>query len=88
MLLCYLLYDETYRDMVFGEKLPLAASLSKNVISISSISKAYGLPGIRLGWLLCQDQKLFNTFLAAKEQIFICNSVIDEEIAYLFLKEI
>ncbi len=84
---CYLLYDETYRDMVFSEKLPLAASLSKNVISISSISKAYGLPGIRLGWLICQDQKLFNTFLAAKEQIFICNSVIDEEIAYLFLKE-
>src|ERR1051326_8475873 len=40
----FLLVDETYRDLTHGKKLPLAASLSKNVISISSVSKAYGLP--------------------------------------------
>ena len=45
----YLLVDETYRDMSFGEKLPIAASLSDRVISISSMSKSYGLPGIRIG---------------------------------------
>ena len=82
---CYLLVDETYRDLTIGSKIPLAASLSANVISVSSVSKAYGLPGIRIGWLITQNKKLHELFLAAKEQIFLCNSVVDEEIAYQFL---
>ena len=50
-----LLVDETYRDMFKDERLPVAASLSKKVISISSLSKTYGIPGIRIGWAVCQD---------------------------------
>ncbi len=84
---CYLLVDETYRDLSLGDKLPLAASLSVNVISVSSVSKTYGLPGIRIGWLITKNKKLQEFFLAAKEQIFICNSVVDEEIAYQFLQQ-
>lgn len=79
------LVDETYRDLAFTELLPVAASLSDKVISVSSVSKAHGLPGIRIGWLICKDAALMETFLAAKEQIYICNSVLDEEIAYQFL---
>lgn len=82
---CRLLVDETYREMGFQHVLPQAASLSERVISVSSLSKTYGLPGIRLGWLLCRDKKLMETFLAAKEQIFISGSVVDEEIAYQYL---
>lgn len=70
-----------------GIKLPLAAALSANAISVSSVSKAYGLPGIRIGWLITQNKKLQELFLAAKEQIFLCNSVVDEEIAYQFLQQ-
>lgn len=81
----YLLVDETYRDIPFGQKKPLAASLSDKVISVSSVSKAYGLPGIRIGWIVCKNKKLMIDFLAAKEQIQICNSVVDEEIAYQFM---
>lgn len=81
----YLLVDETYRDLLLGEKYPIAASLQNNIISVSSVSKAYGLPGIRIGWLITKDELLFEKFLAAKEQIFICNSVLDEEIAYQYL---
>lgn len=77
----WLLVDETYRDLSFGPPLPTAASLSPRAISVSSLSKAYGLPGIRIGWLLCRDRGLFETLLAAKEQIFICGSVLDEEVA-------
>ncbi len=80
-----LLVDETYRDMAFGEPPPVAASLSPRVISVSSLSKTYGLPGIRIGWLICRDKKLMNTFLAAKEQIMLCGSVVDEEIAARYL---
>jgi aspartate/methionine/tyrosine aminotransferase len=84
---CYLLFDETYREMSFGGALPPAASLSEIAISVSSLSKTYGLPGIRMGWLICRDANLKQTFLAAKEQIFISTSVVDEEIAYHFLRD-
>ena len=78
---CRLLVDETYREMTFGEPLPVAATLSERAISVSSLSKTYGIPGIRTGWLVCRDGDLMRTFLAAKEQIGICGSVVDEEIA-------
>ena len=81
-----LLVDETYREMAHEGPLPVAASLSDRVLSVSSLSKTWGLPGIRIGWLICRDPKLMETFLAAKEQIFICNSVVDEEIARRFLE--
>lgn len=84
----YLLIDETYREMTLNKKpLPIAASLSKQVISVSSFSKAYGLPGIRLGWLISQDETLLETFLAAKELIFICNSLVDEVIGSKFFTD-
>jgi len=78
---CRLLVDETYREMTFGDPLPVAATLSDRAISVSSLSKTYGIPGIRSGWLVCRDGELMATFLAAKEQIGICGSVVDEEIA-------
>ena len=78
---CYLLVDETYRDLSYDGPLPLAASLGRHVISVASLSKAYGIPGIRIGWLITHDPKLQETFLAAKEQISICGSVADEWIA-------
>src|SRR6185295_15758756 len=81
------LVDETYRDMSFMPKPPVAASLSPNAISVSSLSKSYGVPGIRVGWLICQDVKLVERFLAAKEQIGICGSIIDEEIAEVALAD-
>ncbi|MEO5888923.1 MAG: pyridoxal phosphate-dependent aminotransferase [Ferruginibacter sp.] len=83
----FLLIDETYREMSFAEKLPVAATLSDRVISISSMSKSYGLPGIRIGWILSKNKELMETFLAAKEQICITNSVVDEEIAFQYLQK-
>ncbi|WCM25605.1 pyridoxal phosphate-dependent aminotransferase [Sphingomonas sp. QA11] len=75
---CILLVDETYRDLSLDGTLPLAASLGDHVISVASLSKAYGVPGIRIGWIACRDPALQERFLAAKEQISICGSVIDE----------
>lgn len=77
-----LLVDETYRDLTHtGERLPLAATLSPHVVSVSSMSKAYGLPGLRIGWAVTTDPMLGETLLAAKEQVAICGSTIDEHIA-------
>jgi aspartate/methionine/tyrosine aminotransferase len=79
---CRLLLDETYREMTFGAPLPLVASLSERAIGVSSLSKSYGLPGIRMGWLTTRDASLMERFLAAKEQILITNSVVDEAIGF------
>jgi len=76
-----LLVDETYRELAYDEPLPQAASLSPRVIAVSSMSKTYGLPGLRIGWLTCRDDGLLETLLAAKEQILICGAVLEEELA-------
>jgi aspartate/methionine/tyrosine aminotransferase len=80
----YLLVDETYRDACFKTSYPVMASLSNKVISVSSLSKAWGLPGLRIGWIIAQDEALMEQFLAAKEMIYISNAALDEEVALQF----
>jgi aspartate/methionine/tyrosine aminotransferase len=82
---CWLLVDETYRGL--GNEYPLATTLSKCVLSVGSLSKSYGLPGLRLGWLITRDDALAELFLAAKEQMVITGPIIEEEIAYQVYKK-
>ena len=84
---CHLLVDETYRDLAYGPPYPTAASLGPQVIAVSSLSKAFGTPGLRLGWLLSTDRALFERLLAAKEQIGICGSVVDERLGVAVLED-
>ncbi|MCP4728122.1 MAG: aminotransferase class I/II-fold pyridoxal phosphate-dependent enzyme [bacterium] len=83
----YLMFDETYRKLAFSDELPGAASLSPKVISISSMSKSYGIPGIRTGWLACLDDGIIDEVLAIREQLTITNSSISEEIALQVLRK-
>lgn len=83
----WLLADETYRDACFKTPYPVMASKSDKVISVSSLSKAYGLPGLRIGWLMTKSDELLERFLAAKEMICISNSALDEEVAYQFYQQ-
>jgi aspartate/methionine/tyrosine aminotransferase len=83
----YLLVDETYRDTCFKTPYPVVAALSKKVISVSSLSKAFGLPGLRIGWLITQDDALMEQLLAAKEMMYISNSALDEEVALQFYRQ-
>ena len=82
-----LLVDETYRDLTRGGALPVAATLSDRAISVSSMSKAYGLPGLRIGWAVCRDPQLKEALLAAKEQMVICGATLDEAVAGRVLAE-
>jgi len=76
----YVLVDETYREMSFIPKTPVATAYGERVISVASLSKSFGIPGIRLGWIISRDKGLLYRLLCAKEQIGICGSIIDEEI--------
>ena len=82
-----ILFDETYRDMDFKNPLPPAATLSPRVISISSLSKSYGLPGLRTGWMATKDQNVLRVALAVREQVSIANNALSEEIASRVLME-
>lgn len=82
----WLLLDETYRELA-RDPLPPAATMSERVISVSSVSKTYGVPGIRVGWLICRNKDLMEQFLAAKEQIALAHSVVDEAIAQAVLAQ-
>jgi aspartate/methionine/tyrosine aminotransferase len=81
----YLLMDETYRELSFEPSPPLAASLSPNAISITSMSKAFGVPGIRIGWVAA-DEKIIQQVCAVREQVTICNSALGEVIALEVLR--
>jgi aspartate/methionine/tyrosine aminotransferase len=81
----YLLMDETYREMTFGQSLPPAALLSDRVISITSMSKTFSIPGVRIGWIAA-NRELNEFFVATREQVTICNSIISERIAHLVLQ--
>jgi aspartate/methionine/tyrosine aminotransferase len=83
----HLLFDETYRHMASDEDLlPPAASLSPNVISIASMSKCYGLPGIRMGWLATKSPFILDAAVAIREQLSISNNSLSEEIALSVLR--
>jgi len=44
--------DEVYRDALSGVDTTPAAVLSDTFVSINSLTKSYGLPGLRLGWII------------------------------------
>jgi aspartate/methionine/tyrosine aminotransferase len=81
-----LLVDETYRDLSWLPPTTPAAARSTRAIGVSSLSKAYGLPGIRVGWLATRDPGVRETLLAAKEQVVIAGSVLDETVALAALE--
>ncbi|MBI1760704.1 MAG: aminotransferase class I/II-fold pyridoxal phosphate-dependent enzyme [Acidobacteria bacterium] len=47
------LVDEVYRDILFEDAAPVVASLGPHFITTSSLTKSYGLSGLRCGWILC-----------------------------------
>ena len=83
----YLLFDETYRKLDFENALPPAATLGRKAISVSTMSKCYGLPGIRIGWLATRDQSILDAILTIREQVTITNNAIGEVIARNVLRD-
>jgi len=76
----WLLLDETYRELA-DQVHPPASVLSDRVISVASLSKTYGVPGIRVGWLTCRNSELMTTLLAAQEQASLAHSILDIAVA-------
>lgn len=70
----HVFYDEMYFGLVHAgtEPLPSAADVSRRAIVLSGLSKTYGLPGLRCGWLVVQDRELLEQFMNWKFYTSIC----------------
>jgi aspartate/methionine/tyrosine aminotransferase len=49
-----ILIDEVYRDAAFAERPRSAVHLSDRFVATNSLTKVYGLSGIRCGWILAE----------------------------------
>jgi aspartate/methionine/tyrosine aminotransferase len=83
-----LLSDEVYRGLELDplRTLPQAADLSSSAISMNVMSKAYGLPGLRIGWLACRDRALLEQLERRKHYTSICNAGSSELLATIALR--
>lgn len=78
-----LFIDETYRLATYaeGQSVRSAAALDPRVVTGTSISKAHGAPGLRVGWLTVRDPDLYERLTVAKVNTVISGSVLDEALA-------
>ncbi len=72
--------DEVYRELEHdpATRLPAGCDLYDRAISLGSVSKTYGLPGLRLGWLACRDVALLQKIVSLKHYTTICASAPSE----------
>ncbi len=84
----YLFSDEVYRFMEIDEndRLPSVADIYERGISLSVMSKAYGLAGLRLGWICTKDQVLLKKIQRVKHYTSICNSAPSEILSLMALR--
>lgn len=83
-----LVSDEVYTGIELdpSRTLPQAADLSDRAVSINVLSKAYGLPGLRIGWVACRDTAALRALERAKEFTTICNSAPSEVLATVAMR--
>jgi aspartate/methionine/tyrosine aminotransferase len=78
----YLLMDETFRQASYGVHPPMrsSAALSERLLTVSSLSKAHGAPGLRLGWITCTAPQLLAHLKVGKGKTAITGSILDERL--------
>ena len=84
----YLLSDEMYRFLEFeeGATLPSACERYERAFSLFGLSKSFGLPGLRMGWLATQNKEALGKIAALKDYTTICHSAPSEILAIIALK--
>jgi aspartate/methionine/tyrosine aminotransferase len=80
--------DEVYRGLEHdpGARLPAACDLYDRGISLGTVSKAHGLPGLRTGWLACRDRDLLDRVTGMKLYTTICSSAPSELLVAIALR--
>ena len=84
----YLLSDEMYRSLEVDSAsiLPAACELYPRAFSLSGLSKAFGMPGLRIGWLASHDLETLARVSLLKDYTTICSSAPSEILAIIALR--
>lgn len=84
----YIFYDEMYFGLVHSGtvSIPSAADVSQRAIVLSGLSKTYGLPGLRTGWLIIKDKEMRENFINWKFYTSICPPAPSEFLALVALR--
>ncbi|MEM0085273.1 MAG: aminotransferase class I/II-fold pyridoxal phosphate-dependent enzyme [Candidatus Methanomethylicia archaeon] len=84
-----IIIDEVYMGTEYGdEKFRSIVEIgfeNNNVIATSGFSKAYGLPGLRIGWIIAPEKEIIKMW-SLKDYTTIAPSKIGDEIAYKCLQ--
>jgi aspartate/methionine/tyrosine aminotransferase len=80
--------DEVYRELEHdpADRLPAACEVYERAVSLGSISKTYGLPGLRIGWVVTRDAVLRESMRELKDYTTICASAPSERLTALALR--
>lgn len=84
----YIFSDEVYRYLEIDEskRLPALADAYEKGISLNVMTKAFGLAGLRIGWLASQDAEFLQKAGSYKMYTSICNSAPSEILALIALR--
>lgn len=84
----YVFCDEVYRELEHdpATRLPAACDLYDRAVSLGSMSKTYGLPGLRLGWLASCNAEILKKCTDLKYYTTICSSAPSEFLTDLALR--
>jgi len=84
----YLFSDEMYRllELDPAERLPAACDLYERGITLAGLSKAFGLPGLRIGWLGTRDRDVLARCTGLKDYTTICSSAPGEILGIIALR--
>ncbi len=78
-----LLIDETFREASYGDARPAASFAGRDprLLTCASLSKAYGVPGLRIGWLTVSDPAVYDQLRLAKFNSCVSCGSLDEFLA-------
>jgi len=84
----WLFSDEMYRGLEYdpATRLLSGCEVYERALTLGGLSKTYGLPGLRTGWLALQDTALRNSILNWKDYTTICASAPGEVLARIALQ--
>ncbi len=81
--------DEVYRFLEYDAKdrLPAACEIYENGVSLGVMSKAFGLAGLRLGWVACRNREVLRLMAGLKDYTTICTAAPSEFLSRLALRQ-
>ncbi len=84
----WLLSDEVYRlsERDAERRLPQAADIYERGLSLGAVSKVYGLPGLRIGWIACRDRPTLARLAVSRQYLSTCSAAPSEVLACIAIK--